>query len=136
MNILFVEVHHDTAQSFARLLTLLGHRVETANCVAAVVELASHQRFDLLMCDIGLPDGDGCELLKTLSVFHPLKAVAISGFGMKEDIERALTAGFSAYLIKPVLFEKIESLLQQFAMESVGSSVSQDAHYPFSVSSL
>jgi CheY-like chemotaxis protein len=52
------------------------------------------QRFDLVLCDIGLPDGSGYDVISKAKAKGPIKAVAITGFGTDEDIRRSKEAGF------------------------------------------
>jgi two-component system CheB/CheR fusion protein len=110
--ILLVEDHPDTLRVMARLIRATGHTVETATNVADAVAKASAGRFDLLISDIGLPDGTGLDIM---SQIKPLPAVALSGYGMPEDVEKSKAAGFAMHLIKPVnvdeLMRAIASLL-------------------------
>jgi len=102
LNILLVEDHADTALIMRRLLKMNGHDVETAGDVAAALTLAEARRFDLLISDIGLPDGSGVDLLRTLRFrgCH-MPGIALSGYGQEEDIRHSKEAGFSSHLIKP-----------------------------------
>jgi CheY-like chemotaxis protein len=73
--------------------------------------------FDLILCDLGLPDGAGHEFLKQLrAAGDPTRAIALSGFGMEADIRRSLAVGFFAHLTKPVDIQALET-----AMAAVGS---------------
>jgi CheY-like chemotaxis protein len=65
------------------------------------LKLASRIQFDVLVSDIGLPDGDGWELLVKLKSEMPVRAIAMSGYGMRADLDRSKAAGFGAHLIKP-----------------------------------
>jgi CheY-like chemotaxis protein len=73
------------------------------------------QEFDLVISDIGLPDGNGYELMHVLQALSPIKGIALSGYGMKADVDRSEAAGFSAHLTKPcdlsVLNATIEKIL-------------------------
>src|SRR5436853_3077159 len=103
--ILLVEDHKDTAEAFARLLAVRGFRVVVARTAKHALDQARLLPFDVLLCDIKLPDGDGCELLLKLRAevgMDILRAVAFSGYGTQKDIERAKLAGFDAYMLKPV----------------------------------
>jgi len=84
------------------VLTSDGHAVETAGDVATGLELADQHRFDLLVSDLGLPDGSGYDLLRQLRQRgHNFPAIALSGYGQGDDIQRSREAGFAAYLTKP-----------------------------------
>ena len=113
LRILLVDDHPDTCAALERLLTLRGHHVATANSVRSAMEAGANNQFDLLISDVGLPDGNGTELLQHLRGKFAIRGIAISGFGMDSDIARSLDAGFSAHLVKPVKLEKLEAAIQQ-----------------------
>jgi CheY-like chemotaxis protein len=68
-----------------------------------------------VLSDLGLPDGSGLELMRQLAQKHNLRGVAISGYGMEEDLAQAKQAGFFAHLTKPINFQQIQAVLNQFA---------------------
>jgi DNA-binding response OmpR family regulator len=113
MKILLVEDHGDTAQALVRLLTTRGYQVQTAGTVAAGIEAIQRGKFDLLLCDIGLPDGTGFQLLERVRASCKTPALALSGFGMEEDVTKSKQAGFDAHLTKPVNFQKLEAAIWQ-----------------------
>src|SRR4029434_5584800 len=102
MDILLVDDHKDTVQVLERLLVKLGYGVVTAQNYHDAVRLAETKRFDLLVSDIGLPDGNGFDLLRQIRGRQAIDAIALSGFGMEDDLRKSREAGFSDYLIKPV----------------------------------
>ena len=114
--ILLVEDHPDTARIMRRLLMLDGHEVQTAGDIATALDLAGDNgRFDLLISDLGLPDGSGVDLMRELrSRGNRIPAIALSGYGQEEDLRRTHEAGFAAHLTKPTspdrLAEAIASL--------------------------
>ena len=115
LRVLLVEDHFDTAQQLTRLLEHSGHKV---TCVGSVQEALAQGRngnFDVLISDLGLPDGSGCDLIRNLSRHHQIPAIALSGFGMKEDIENSIAAGFSCHLTKPVNWQELKSEIQKIA---------------------
>jgi DNA-binding response OmpR family regulator len=59
----------------------------------------------LVISDLGLPDGSGMELMSALTTRYGLTGIALSGFGMEDDVSRALAAGFTKHLTKPVDFD-------------------------------
>ena len=120
LSILLVEDHVDTAAVMGRLLTNLGHHVQIAGTVASALSLAQQYTFDLLLSDIGLPDGNGIDLLGKLQTIRPIPAVALTGYGMEEDIAKCLAAGFMAHLTKPVNFRKLQDVLSQTAVRIDG----------------
>ena len=111
VRILLVDDHPDTCAALERLLTLRGHQVVAAHSMRAALEAAENNHFDLLISDVGLPDGNGMELLRNLHAKFDLRGIAISGFGMDTDIGKSLEAGFSAHLVKPVKLEKLEATI-------------------------
>jgi signal transduction histidine kinase/CheY-like chemotaxis protein len=115
LRILLVEDHADTMRVMKRLLTNIGHTLKTASSVEAALELADAHRFDLVVSDIGLPDGTGLELMQQLRARHQLRGIAMSGYGMEEDIRRSLAAGFERHLTKPVNVDLLEASLAEMA---------------------
>lgn len=117
MNILLVEDHPDSARVLGRLLRGLGHQVTIASSVAeAITNVDAGLDINLLLSDIGLPDGTGIDLIRHVRTGgHTFPAIAITGFGMDEDIHKCHDAGFNSHLTKPVNFQKLELLIQQFS---------------------
>lgn len=110
MRILLVEDHDDTAGPFARLLRSAGHEVGRARDVAEAREACRRQPFDVLVCDIGLPDGDGWALMRELKAACPkLSGIAVTAHAFPIDEARSRAAGFAAHLTKPVLFADVLS---------------------------
>ncbi len=102
LKIFIIENHKDTLDAIKMFLEAQGHSVEVALDVKSALKLAPHAKFDVLISDIGLPDGDGWELMKKLREKIPgLKAIAMSGYGMRADLEKSKAAGFASQLIKP-----------------------------------
>ncbi|HEX8520965.1 MAG TPA: ATP-binding protein [Tepidisphaeraceae bacterium] len=121
--ILLVEDHADTAKLMARLLRRMGHTVQIADSVAAARRLNEMQKFDLVLSDIGLPDGTGSDLIKSIRQSHnaSVPAIAMTGFGMEEDISRSLAAGFNLHLTKPVNIARLEKAIGQMLADSASS---------------
>jgi len=114
--ILLVEDHPATLEILMRLLTRAGHHVIPADSVATAQAAANDHRFDLLISDLGLPDGTGIDLITALHVHHPnFQAIALSGYGMDEDLRRTHEAGFAAHLIKPIDFDLLRAALQKLS---------------------
>ncbi|HEY1687195.1 MAG TPA: response regulator [Tepidisphaeraceae bacterium] len=108
--ILLVEDDADGAQAMAGILRRLGHTVEIADSCRLALRIFLTRPFDLLLLDFSLPDGDGCSLLTELCTNKKVPAIAISGYG-EEDMRRAESAGFSAYLLKPIDFKLLEDAI-------------------------
>lgn len=113
-----VENHEDTLDAIKMFLEAQGHVVEAAPDMKSALKLAPQSKFDVLISDIGLPDGDGWELMKVLREKIPgLKAIAMSGYGMRADLDKSKAAGFASHLIKPFgpaeLNEALKKVLAQ-----------------------
>jgi CheY-like chemotaxis protein len=107
LSILLVEDHVDTARIVARLLRGLGHRVRVANGVADAVGALDASAFDVLLSDIGLPDGSGLDVVRHLRAHHDIPAIAMTGHGGDDDVASFRAAGFTDHLIKPVTFQRL-----------------------------
>lgn len=112
LRILLVEDHDDTRRSMERILTAMGHSVQAAGTVKEAMRLASLGAIDLLLSDLGLPDGDGCALMRELKQRGPLRGVCISGYGMEQDRARSVAAGFITHLTKPISLAQLEAVLR------------------------
>jgi PAS domain S-box-containing protein len=113
-SILVVEDDDDTRTVLRYMLEAEGARVETAPCGVDGVAAATGGRFDVVLCDIGLPDIDGLEVarrLRTRDALHGTRLIAVTGYGQTEDIRRAITAGFDAHLTKPVNLGQLLALM-------------------------
>jgi PAS domain S-box-containing protein len=120
LRLLVVEDHRDTAAALVRLLMRRGYEVRSAETVASALETARDFDFDVLITDIGLPDGTGHELFEKLKAQprgKALRGLALSGFGMDEDIARSRAAGFTEHLTKPVDFARLQRHLIQIGEE-------------------
>jgi CheY-like chemotaxis protein len=111
MRILLVEDHEPTRTAMSHLLTRRDCKVISATSVAEARALARRENFDLVVSDIGLPDGNGYTLMSELRDEFGLKGIALTGYGMEQDVKRGQNAGFVAYLIKPVRIESLEKAL-------------------------
>jgi CheY-like chemotaxis protein len=118
VNILLVEDHADTARMLGRLLRMDGYGVQTATDVATALNLAEGREFDLLISDIGLPDGTGLELMHQLLLRRPIKGIVLSGFGSEEDVRKSREAGFVEHLTKPVRFEQLQATIARLCLIS------------------
>jgi len=113
LRILLVEDHDDTARALVRLLATRGHEIEVASSVATAAEAVNGHTFDLVICDIGLPDGTGFEIVQKIRKKSATPVLALSGFGNTEDVAKARDAGFNAHLTKPVNFQRLEATMWQ-----------------------
>ena len=78
----------------------------------SAIEAAERGQFDLLISDVGLPDGSGLELITRLRAKSKIPGIAISGFGMNGDVEKSIKAGFTEHLVKPVHLEELEAAIE------------------------
>jgi CheY-like chemotaxis protein len=111
--VLLVEDHADTARALSRLLKNSGYTVQTASTVADALQLADAEKFDLVVSDIGLPDATGYDLMRALRDRHGIKGIALSGYGMDEDMRRSREAGFVDHLTKPINLPQLEAVIRR-----------------------
>lgn len=109
--ILLVEDHQPTSQALTQLLVRRKYDVVSARCLAEARVFASRENFDLLISDIGLPDGNGCELMTELRARKGIVGIALTGYGMEEDVIRSHRAGFLTQLTKPISVHALERAL-------------------------
>jgi CheY-like chemotaxis protein len=100
--ILLVEDHPPTCATLTQLLARRGFRVVAARSLHEARTAAEREKFDILISDIGLPDGNGCDLMVELRKRQNLRGIALTGYGMSEDMERSRQSGFATHLTKPV----------------------------------
>jgi DNA-binding response OmpR family regulator len=120
LRLMVVEDHPDTANTLLRLLTRYGYKVESADTVAGALELARTHEFDVIVTDIGLPDGNGVDLFQQIraeNIQKELRGIALSGFGTEEDVARSKAAGFDDHLTKPVDFSSLHRRLAEIGQE-------------------
>jgi len=115
LRILVVEDHRDTLQALSTLLNHFGHDISTAGDAHSALHMINSKEFDVVLCDIGLPDGNGYDVIAEAKRKRALKAVALSAFAARDDIERGRKAGFDFHLGKPVDFHELRSVLGQIA---------------------
>jgi signal transduction histidine kinase/ActR/RegA family two-component response regulator len=115
--VLVVDDHIDTCTGMKMMLERRGYRVTVAHTADQAAEKVRHAEFDLVISDIGLPDRSGYELMHELSTTKGLRGIALSGFGMENDVSRARAAGFSEHLTKPINFDRLEEAIQSLLLE-------------------
>jgi two-component system CheB/CheR fusion protein len=113
LRILLVENHADTLRWLTLYLEELGHAVVTARTLAEAKAVLPQCDCDVLISDIGLPDGTGWELLEQAQPSRPVFAIAMSGFGMNADNARSLQAGYRYHLLKPFKIAELDKLLKE-----------------------
>jgi signal transduction histidine kinase/ActR/RegA family two-component response regulator len=122
MRVLVVEDHHDTAEQFAKLLRRAGHEVvcvgsikEAQTCALVTRDQSRPRAFDILISDLDLPDGSGLDLMRNLTQRCSIHGIAISGHGMKEDIDGSMQAGFSYHITKPVNWAELKAVIDNIS---------------------
>ncbi len=116
LRILLVEDDAMTARIMAKLLRQNGHVVTTATTIADALEVPTED-YDLLVSDIGLPDGSGLDLIRRIRLRYDVPGIALTGFGMEDDIRKSGEAGFVAHLTKPLDFAKLDAMIRKVAAE-------------------
>jgi CheY-like chemotaxis protein len=122
LNILLVEDHADTGEQLTRLLKRAGHEVTWAGNLKEARQYLSNKEatrassFDVLISDLGLPDGTGHDLMRDVAKLHPMPGIALSGYGMKDDIHSSMAAGFTRHITKPVDWQELKGVLQKIAV--------------------
>jgi signal transduction histidine kinase len=116
--LLVVDDHEDTCTGLKMILERRGYDITIAYTADQAAEKARQEDFDLLISDIGLPDRSGYELMEEMRG-RGVPGIALSGFGMEHDVNRARAAGFSEHLTKPINFERLEEVIQQLLGNSV-----------------
>lgn len=120
--ILLAEDNEDARRCLAALLESAGYEVLAAADIKTALELGDWHAFDLLIADLGLPDGTGAELLLKLRASAPsLPAIAISGYSLPQDVLNSRAVGFLAHFVKPVEFAELRSVIQPLAVAKASS---------------
>jgi CheY-like chemotaxis protein/anti-sigma regulatory factor (Ser/Thr protein kinase) len=132
LRILLVEDEPMTARVMERMLKHHGYEVMVASSVVDALKLP-FESIDLLISDIGLPDGNGLELMRRIRERVDVPGIALTGFGTDDDRRRSRAAGFVAHLTKPVDFERLNDLVQAVVHETLRAraiDAPRQAHEP------
>ena len=111
-----------TSRILAKLLRENGYAVTTANDMKSALEVPITD-YNLIISDIGLPDGTGLELKQRISMRHDVPGIALTGFGMEDDLRMSQEAGFLAHLTKPIDFSRLEAVLRKIGTSPNNSTV-------------
>jgi CheY-like chemotaxis protein len=114
--LLLVEDHDPTRNALLRLLISRKFDVSGAASIAEAWALVAKEKFDFLVSDIGLPDGDGYLLMRELQDRFGLKGIALTGFAMEDDAKLSKEAGFSAHLTKPIQIRILDETLASLGL--------------------
>ena len=113
MRVLLVDDHMDGLEITARLLRLEGFEVATAGMCHDAMNLARDQQFDIVVTDLGLPDGTGMDLLERLNQIRRIPGIAITAHGERMFIEGASRGGFVRHLFKPFVFSDLLAAVRE-----------------------
>lgn len=108
-----MEDHADTARALTLLLRRAGYHVRSAADAEEALRLAVAEEFDLVVSDVGLPGGDGYELMRLLRDRFGLRGVAMTGYPLDRDVEACRAAGFLDRLAKPIEFDELEVVVRR-----------------------
>ncbi len=115
LRVFVVEDHPSTARGLKMFLELSGYSVEMAADVRSALKLAEKIEFDVLLCDLGLPDGTGWDLMQRLRKRGPVFGVAYSAFDEPEHIARSKAAGFMEHVVKGTTPETLVAAIGRVA---------------------
>ena len=118
LRIFIVENHADTLKWIALYLREMGHTIFSAQTMAEALKELPGADCDVLISDIGLPDGDGWQLLRAARLPRRVYAIAMSGFGMNADRIKSKAAGFRRHLLKPFVPDELDEALDEAAREA------------------
>ena len=109
--ILLVDDHADTSAAVKMLLERRGYTVRVAGSSAEAIRAVKEAPVDLIISDIGLPDESGHAMLPKLREICNAPAIALSGFGSDEDMQRSRDAGFQEHVTKPFNLQKLRDTI-------------------------
>ena len=118
LRILVVEDQADTAYGLKMYFSAKGYEVRVAMDVRSALAAAAEKPFDILLCDLILPDGNGWDLLRQLRSQGPVRAIAISGHSSAEDLARSEATGFLMHLAKPVAMAELDRVFAKVMQSS------------------
>lgn len=113
LSVFLVENHEDTVRYMQLYLQQLGYEVAVAADMGKALQEIPKSHCDVLISDIGLPDGDGWQLMELLGGNRPRFAIAMSGYGTGNDQRRSREVGYDHHLVKPFTPDALLALLRQ-----------------------
>lgn len=108
-----VEDHPATARGLKMFLEVSGYTVEIAHTMRTALATAKSKEFDVMLCDLNLPDGNGWDLMATLTKKKAVRAIAFSAFDEPEHIARSKAAGFLEHVVKGVTPEDLVAAIDR-----------------------
>jgi len=118
LRLLVVEDDPATSDVMARLLTKRGYSVVVASSIKEALNVLQQSPVDILISDVGLPDGSGRELMEKVRQTRSLPGIALSGYGTEADLTRSSDVGFGRHLTKPVDIDRLDREIQALAPEA------------------
>ncbi len=112
LRLFLVENHQDTMRYMKLYLEQLGYQISVAADMATALREIPNSQCDILISDIGLPDGDGWQLMEKLGKNRPPFAIAMSGYGTGNDQRKSLASGYNFHLVKPFTPDALVALLR------------------------
>jgi DNA-binding response OmpR family regulator len=124
VRILLVEDNPELAEELADHLRFYGFSVDLAGCIESMRQRLAEQAFNLLLLDLGMPDGDALKVIDWLreQFGQGLGIIIISARGEVEDRVAAISAGADSYLVKPINLREMRALINRLAERVAGNS--------------
>jgi CheY-like chemotaxis protein len=119
--ILIIEDNPINSELMAYLLRAFGHTILCARDGEEGLQTTWREWPDLILCDVGLPKMDGCELVRFFKAdarLAPIPFVAVTASAMAEQRQKILSAGFDGFLTKPFEVENFVAQVEQFLAPS------------------
>jgi DNA-binding response OmpR family regulator len=114
-----------TARGIKMFLELSGYEVDTANTMKSALAYAQKTPFDVLLCDLNLPDGNGWDLMERLRKKSPVRGIAYSAFEEPEHVARSKAAGFIDHVVKGSTPEELVAAIHR-AVSSAPPAAAKD----------
>lgn len=118
LRVLIIEDNVDAALSLKEVLELSGHAIEVTHSGPEGIARVREFHPDVVLCDIGLPGLDGYGVARTLRADAAARGtflVALTGYALPEDVEKAKQAGFDRHMAKPPDLDRLMRLLDHLA---------------------
>ena len=113
---LVVDDAPDVTEMLSFVLRYAGYEVVSASTASEALDAARDLCFEVVVSDIGMPEMNGYELavrLRAIEQYRETPMIAVTGFSMYDDRDKALAAGFNAFLTKPVNPRDLVSLIER-----------------------
>jgi CheY-like chemotaxis protein len=117
--ILVVDDDDSTSVVLSRLLSRAGYTVHTADRISNALQVIERAPIDILISDIGLPDGTGFQLMRQVRARCNAIGIALTGFDGAEDLDQSQQAGFAEHLVKPIDFNALQRVLSRITQKLV-----------------